>query len=527
MRTLVWFKPTDLRVLDHPALSHAHAKGTHVVHVFCFDPRWTQRFTVSRPLQQVRAFGECEGEEGIQFGRMGRERCRFLVESVKGLRDRIEVEAGKLIVRVGKPEEEIPKIAEMLEIQRVVCHSEFVYEEKVINRRVEKNLVGCEFVQVHDHNTLVDMEELKFFPFDVVKDLPDTYTQFRKEVESLVFKKKIALKCLPVPKFKPCVTFKDGFDFGVIPELSSLCEQPEEKAELPSNSNYFKGGELHGLERIHEYIWATNSIKDYKETRNGLVGMNYSSKFSPWLALGCISPRYIMKEVRSYEAQRVKNDSTYWLWFELLWRDYFKFYGMKHKNEMFFLGGAQRNPNKKEWRTSMTEIKQIFESWKFGRTGYPFIDSNMRELFATGFMSNRGRQVVASFLVNDLQIDWRLGALHFEEHLLDHDPCSNYGNWNYVAGVGSDPREDRYFNVVKQATVYDPEAQHIKMWCPEIAHLKKDMLLDPTHMTSLVRQMYNVPLSKYPSPIVELKFKKFHHGTGKPGSSEYVKKKKR
>jgi deoxyribodipyrimidine photo-lyase len=466
--------------------------------------------------------------EGIEFYKMGSKRCRFMIESVRDLQKNLEKYGNaKLIVRVGKPEEEIPKVVKQLDIQKVFSHKEFLYEEKIIDNRVAKS-IGCEFVQLHDHNTMVDHDELQYFPFDVIKELPETYTQFRKEVESLVFKKKISLKYLPVPKFKPSVIHRDDFDFGVIPTSKELYENEggEEKNTVPENANQFRGGESEGIERIKEYIWDTNSIKSYKETRNGLVGMNYSSKFSPWLALGCISPRFIMKEVKLYESERFKNESTYWLWFELLWRDYFKFYGMKNGNDMFFLGGAQRNTKKKEWRTSMPEIKRIFESWKYGKTGFPFIDSNMRELLTTGFMSNRGRQVVASFLVNDLQIDWRLGAQHFEEHLIDHDPCSNYGNWNYVAGVGSDPREDRYFNVVKQATVYDPEAQHIRMWCPEISHLKKDILLDASQMTSLVRQVYKLPASAYPQQIVELKFKKFH-SAGKPGASEYVKKKKR
>jgi deoxyribodipyrimidine photo-lyase len=364
----------------------------------------------------------------------------------------------------------------------------------------------------------------------LIKELPESYTQFRKEVEALVYKRKIALKYLSVPKFKSSVQMEASFNRGIIPSVSDLYEDSSDEnvnASLPNGTNQFIGGESIGLERIQEYIWKSDSLKSYKETRNGLVGMNYSSKFSPWLALGCLSPRYIMSHVKTYEMERVKNDSTYWLWFELLWRDYFKFYAMKYGNSIYFLGGAQNNPSKKAWKKdSIEEINASFQRWKLGKTGFPFIDSNMRELLATGFMSNRGRQVVASFLVNDLQIDWRLGAQHFEEYLLDHDPCSNYGNWNYVAGVGADPREDRYFNVIKQATVYDPEAQHIKMWCPEIAHLKKDVLLDPSQITSLIRQLAKVPPSVYPSTIVNLKFKKFQPATKKAGSSEYVKKRK-
>lgn len=130
----------------------------------------------------------------------------------------------------------------------------------------------------------------------------------------------------------------------------------------------------------------------------------------------------------------------------------------------------------------------MLEAWKNGRTGYPFIDANMRELKHSGWMSNRGRQVVASFLVRDLGLDWRLGAEHFESYLLDHDPCSNWGNWQYCAGVGADPREDRYFNIVKQAHSYDPDAAFIRLWVPEVSHLPGDVLMDTRLFTNQVQQ---------------------------------------
>ncbi|KAH7524284.1 hypothetical protein FEM48_Zijuj06G0103200 [Ziziphus jujuba var. spinosa] len=133
-----------------------------------------------------------------------------------------------------------------------------------------------------------------------------------------------------------------------------------------------------------------------------------------------------------------------------------------------FLGG----PRKVELRWS--QDKNLFESWRDGHTGYPLIDANMIELSTTGFMSNRGRQIVCSFLVRDMGIDWRMGAEWFETCLLDYDPCSNYGNWTYGAGVGNDPREDRYFSIPKQAQTYDPEGEYVAYWLPQLQSLPKD-----------------------------------------------------
>ena len=104
------------------------------------------------------------------------------------------------------------------------------------------------------------------------------------------------------------------------------------------------------------------------------------------------------------------------------------------------------------------------EKWIEGRTGEPFVDANMIELKLTGFISNRGRQNVASYLCNDLKIDWRFGAAYFEQQLIDYDVCNNWGNWAYLAGIGNDPRPNRYFDIIKQAQIYDADGNFQKLW---------------------------------------------------------------
>ena len=168
--------------------------------------------------------------------------------------------------------------------------------------------------------------------------------------------------------------------------------------EIDERSSFsLKGGETAALQRIEDYFWNSNAIACYKETRNELLGENYSSKFSAWLAQGCLSPKLIFCELQKYEAERTKNDSTYWMFFELMWRDFFRFMGKKHENKIFQKGGT-----KEEIDSSWENDEALLQLWIEGRTGVPFIDANMRELAATGFMSNRGRQNVASFLVKDL-----------------------------------------------------------------------------------------------------------------------------
>lgn len=147
--------------------------------------------------------------------------------------------------------------------------------------------------------------------------------------------------------------------------------------------------------------------------------------------------------------------------------------------------------------------KDQFKAWREGRTGVPFVDANMREMLQTGWMSNRGRQNVASFLIKDLGLDWRLGAEWFESVLLDHDVCSNYGNWNYAAGIGNDPRENRKFNMVKQGLDYDPDGEYIRAWIPELKELRGSKIHIPWTLSPRELESSGVSLGEtYPNPII-------------------------
>jgi len=256
-----------------------------------------------------------------------------------------------------------------------------------------------------------------------------------------------------------------------------------------------KGGESQALNQLQFYLWDSDLIRDYKETRNQLLGREFSSKLSTYLSQGCLSPKVIYSEVKKYEAEKGANDSTYWLIFELIWRDFFRFMGKKHGNKIFLKSGIKEQLN-----DVLYDNKVLFDKWKNGLTGIPFVDANMRELNQTGFMSNRGRQNVASFLVKDMKINWLMGAEFFESQLIDYDPCSNYGNWNYIAGVGSDPRSDRYFNIPLQVKKYDSQAKYIKHWLPELKDAPLEYIINPFN-----KQGVRLENSSYPQPCIHIK----------------------
>ena len=195
----------------------------------------------------------------------------------------------------------------------------------------------------------------------------------------------------------------------------------------------------------------------YKETRNQLIGMDYSSKFSAWLALGCISARDIAAQLNEYENFHGANDGTYWLWFELLWRDYFRFIHFKYGQKLYHASGLTGIP------VSPSDVPS-FEQWRTGNTGTELVDAGMRELHQSGYLSNRMRQIVASYWIYDMKGDWRAGAAWFESQLIDYDVYSNQGNWLYIAGRGTDPRGGRPFNVAKQTQDHDSQGVYRKLW---------------------------------------------------------------
>ncbi|XP_059643817.1 cryptochrome DASH, chloroplastic/mitochondrial [Cornus florida] len=467
---IVWFR-NDLRVLDNEALFRAWVSSEEVLPVYCVDPRL---------FGTTHHFG---------FPKTGALRGQFLIECLADLKKNLMKRDLNLLIKHGKPEDVLPSVAKAVGAHTVYAHKETCSEELNVERLVSNGLqqvvlpltpgplihtssTNSTKLQLIWGSTMYHVDDLPFSS----SCLPDVYTQFRKSVES----NSTIRGCIKIPtSLGPLPSIED---WGCVPTVDQLALHQEKV----NKGMRFMGGESSALSRVNEYFWKKDLLKIYKETRNGMLGPDYSTKFSPWLASGSLSPRFIYEEVKRYEKERQSNNSTYWVLFELIWRDYFRFLSIKYGNSLFHLGG----PRKVESKWSQNEI--LFESWRDGRTGYPLIDANMKELSTTGFMSNRGRQIVCSFLVRDMGIDWRMGAEWFETCLLDYDPCSNYGNWTYGAGVGNDPREDRYFSIPKQAQNYDPEGEYVAYWLPELKKLPKDKR--------------NFPGMSYMKQIVPLKY---------------------
>lgn len=423
---VVWFK-TDLRLFDNETFIKAISQSQEIIPVYCFDDAHYQKTSYG-------------------FNKTGNFKTQFLLESLKNLDENLRNLGSGLIIIKGKPEVEIPKIVQQYKAQKVFAKREVATEEKLTEKKVqdELNKMRCE-LETFSTSTLYHAEDLPFS----IKDIPDVFTVFRRKTEQdaqirTTFKKPLLLNSPEIPVLQ-LPTLKD---------LNLKKVKTDKRAVLK-----FKGGETEAEKRLQHYFYKTKSLSNYKETRNGMIGDLYSTKFSAWLALGCISPRTIYEEVKKYEKQFGANESTYWLIFELLWRDFFRFMFKKYQKKFFLFEGIKtEKANDKSINT-----KQLSE-WINGTTTSDFVNANMIELKLTGFMSNRGRQNVASYFCNELNMDWRSGAAYFESQLIDYDVCSNWGNWAYLAGVGNDIRGNRLFNIEKQASDYDKKKEFRNLW---------------------------------------------------------------
>ena len=467
---IVWFRQ-DLRLHDNEALTDALKSCEEVIPVFIFDERVFM------------------GKTKFGFPKTGNFRAKFIIESVADLRQSLRQSGTDLIVRTGKPEEIIFELAQSLKSSWIFCNRERTTEELEVQDELEKKLwsIGQE-IRYSRGKMLYHTGDLPF----PITHVPDTFSSFRKEVERFVDIRP------PLPAPEKIEPFSDEIESGIIPNLDTFgLEEPvqDERAVLD-----YKGGETEGLARLNYYLWETDLAASYLNTRNEMIGSDFSTKFSAWLAQGCLSPKLIYHELTRYEAARTKNKSTYWVFFELMWRDFFRFMAKKHGNKIFLKTGTR---GEEKW--DLKNDWNLLQIWIDGRTGVPFIDANMREIAKTGYMSNRGRQNVASFLINDLNVNWQMGAEYFESQLIDYDPASNYGNWNYIAGVGSDPREDRYFNILSQARKYDNAGEYIRLWLPELAQVSSEKIHQPDLLSVSEQEAYGVKIGQdYPKAMINM-----------------------
>lgn len=428
MTIIYWFR-RDLRLSDNPALTHAielaKQAGNSLLPV-----------TIRAENPQT-AWG---------FTRVGPHRLAFEAQALEGLVQRLKSLGSNLFMPAGIGVPGLIELAKHVQASCVVCEQIHAPEETDEVAMLKQS--GLTVLEI-EQSAMLSGDDLPFDP----SETPIVFSEFRRQVEK---NKCLPNAPLPAPKNLPVLPQATGIampysDNANLPAL-------DKRSAFPYQSTQWQADEACGQSHLARYF-DSQQPRCYKETRNGLVGTDYSTKFSPWLAVGALSARQIWQALQWHEAKHGSNDSTYWIWFELLWRDHFRLMMQRFGHRLFAWSGLAKHPVPRKPLNA-----QGFARWRSGNTGNEFIDAAMRELVATGYLSNRMRQNVASYLIHDLAGDWLAGAAWFEHCLIDFDVHSNQGNWAYIAGVGTDPRGGRRFNTDKQANDYDRDAGYRKLW---------------------------------------------------------------
>ncbi len=477
-----WFRH-DLRLGDHPswcaAVADAQARGAHLLAVAVWDPAQTDA-TAWSPM------------------RCGPWRQAWLADSLAALDAALRAQGQQLLVLRGQPRDVLPRC--MAAVNGVALHAETwpAPEEQVDERALQAASKASMAAasssapswrwQPHAPSVLLPLNAL---PWPVAR-MPDGYTPMRQAIEATQGRQGdpwpqplAAPAKLPPPP--PAARWHSLPTGGPDPQTGlrsdprssfpfrATPQPPHATAATAQPVDGVAAGEAGARDHLRRYL-VQGHPEHYKATRNQLTGLTYSSKWSPWLAVGAISAPQLMQAVRAHEAAHGASDGSYWLWFELLWREHFRLLQHKHGAALYRWRGLcdaptarerQRRPpgaSPRERHAEAQRQQAAAERWRQGQTGQPLVDAAMRELSATGYLSNRLRQVAASWLVHDLGVDWRVGAAWFESQLIDYDVHSNQGNWLYLAGLGTDPRGGRRFDPVKQAREHDPEGHFQRLW---------------------------------------------------------------
>lgn len=422
MRTVLYCFRDDLRLHDNPALLAACQAADRLL------PVWLA------PAPTSSSWG---------FPRVGERRRAFRDSAAAALDAALRRLGSRLIVAEGSMAQALPRLAAAVNADTVYCEEIATPEEcDDLNAVRSAGLL----VQSRWQSTLYAPDDLSW----AASDLPDVFTVFRQKLERSALTPPAPQPVASVPPLPA-----GAHALPSLPHLTAYREA-DPRSSFPFPHPEFRGGEDAALAHLAQYL-ARELPHSYKSTRNGLHGVDYSSKVSPWLACGSLSPRYLLQQLKAFESEHGASESSYWLWFELLWRDYFKLLQLKYGKRLYRAGGL---PNK----AAPPHDPDSFERWRSGATGQPLVDAGMRELAATGYLGNRMRQIVASYLVNDLQCDWRAGAAWFESALIDYDCSLNHGNWLYIAGLGTDPRGGRRFNPDKQTAEHDADGVYRALW---------------------------------------------------------------
>jgi len=428
----------DLRVHDHPALHEACRSARYVVPLFVLD------------------------DAILDGGHVGPNRVAFLLDALADLHASLAALGGRLVVAGGDVVTETMRHARLAGAQAIFTSADVSAHAQLREKRLERACAGANLAfRRFPGVTVVPPGMLRPADGDHFRVFTPYWQRWRQADLRAIAPMP---RRVPVPRVIPS---------RVLPKLSQLVEgQPS--PELAA------GGEK--VARARFAAWMRRGVKHYAAIHDDLAA-DATSRLSPHLHFGCLSPLELV--VRA--GQRPESEAFVR---QICWRDFFA--------QVTAAFPRYSRDDYRPYGRSWVKDERGLRRWKNGRTGYPIVDAGMRQLLREGWMHNRARLVTASFLVKDLRIDWRLGAAHFLDLLVDGDVASNSGNWQWVAGTGNDPRPGRIFNPTRQAERFDPDGDYVRRWLPELASVTGARVHQPWRLAAALRRRLD-----YPAPIVD------------------------
>lgn len=447
---LLWYR-RDLRVHDHPALEAACAGADRLVPVFCLDDRLLHGRHASGP------------------------RTQFMLECLRALDAALAERGNRLVIRHGPPERELAALVRDTNADAVHFSADVTPYARRRGRLVAEAL-AAEEVELCAHPGLYAVDA----PGEIRTTKGRPQTVFSPYHRAWLAAKR--REPLAAPRRLP--PLPPGLAKGRIPTLASLGFE-QEVAEPAA------GGEVAGRGRMRVFL--DGAVRAYADDHDAL-GRDNTSRLSPYLRFGCVSPRELERLLPRGQGPDAFRR-------QLCWRDFYAQLLLHHPDNAHE-EHRERYRGAIEWNDSAED----FDAWCEGRTGFPLVDAGMRQLRREGWMHNRARLVVGSFLTKDLGIDWRRGERWFMRMLLDGDEANNNGNWQWVGSVGVDPQPvyRRIYNPARQQERHDPHGAYVRRHVPELAKVPDRHLAEPWTMPEdLQHEIGCVIGTDYPAPIVD------------------------